>query len=727
MKPAASQRPLVVCVDDEPICLELIEFALSEAGYEVATADSGHAALTMLETVRPDLIVLDVSMPDVDGYEVCAHIQRREALSYVPVIFASASRTEETDRARAFALGAVDYVVKPLETKAFLATVAKHIHASQRWKALERPQRAAAPAAATSTFAQFKKALAADGGDTPERAQAIAALRPQDLYRLCDAIGIDAERLAMRAADHVRLPYVATLDLDKLALGLLPAPFCRRNLVVTLEDTPGQFVFAVANPFDVELMQVLRQWKGKGRTPRLVVTTPANIAELFERGLGSLGTIVRDAENAEPGPAPEDSPDIGGLVSEESPPLVRLVNQLIERAYELGASDIHIEPAETEIVVRYRIDGRLRPMNRFRGRSLVRPMASRIKVMASLDIVERRLPQDGRIVFRQFSSRGLDFDLRVSTSPMQHGEKIVMRILDRRRALLPLEDLGFSATNLARYREKLNAPYGMILHVGPTGSGKSMTLYAALNELKDPEINIQTVEDPIEYTLPGISQLQVHAEIGLTFAKALRSFLRQDPDVILLGEIRDRESAGVALEAALTGHLLFSTLHTNDAPSTVIRLLEMGIEPYLLSSTVLAICAQRLLRRLCPHCKQEYRASEAEGELVGAEPGAGLTLYRAAGCAECNGIGYRGRIGVHELLIPNHALRQALAQPGMTAERLKQLSVEQCGLETLYWDGMAKARAGVCSVEEVLSEIRHDEFDSRPRTVEPAPRLVANT
>ncbi len=393
---------------------------------------------------------------------------------------------------------------------------------------------------------------------------------------------------------------------------------------------------------------------------------------------------------------------------------MRLVNQLIETAYEMGASDIHIEPGETSIGVRYRIDGRLRVVNRLRGRALARPIVSRIKVMANLDIVERRLPQDGRIVFRQFSSRGLDFDLRVSTSPVQHGEKVVLRLLDRRRALLPLSDLGFSEQNLVRYREKLAAPNGMILHVGPTGSGKSMTLYAALNELQAPEINIQTAEDPIEYTIPGISQLQVQPEIGLTFGRALRSFLRQDPDVVLVGEIRDRETASAALEAALTGHLLFSTLHTNDAASTLVRLLEMGIEAYLLSSTVLAICAQRLLRRLCVHCKEPYAPSDAERALIGAASDGAITLHRARGCAECNGIGHRGRIGVHELLIPDHALRQAIAAPGMTAERLKQLAVERCGLVTLYWDGVAKVRAGICSLDEVLSEIRQDEFDAKP-------------
>jgi type IV pilus assembly protein PilB len=334
--------------------------------------------------------------------------------------------------------------------------------------------------------------------------------------------------------------------------------------------------------------------------------------------------------------------------------------------------------------------------------------------MADLDIVERRLPQDGRIVFRRFSTRGSDFDLRVSSAPMQHGEKIVMRVLDRRRTVLPRSDLGFSDRNLARYRKKLHSPYGMILHVGPTGAGKSMTLYAALNEIKSPDTNVQTAEDPIEYTLSGINQLQVQPEIGLTFARALRSFLRQDPDVILVGEIRDKETASTAIDAALTGHLLLSTLHTNDATSTMVRLLEMGIEPALMSSSILAVCAQRLLRRLCIHCKEPYTPNDGEGQLAGVRPGTRITLYRARGCKACNSIGYRGRIGVHELLIPDHDLRQAITTPGMTTEQLKKIAVERCGLGTLYWDAIEKVRAGVTSLEEVLDEIRPDEYDSQP-------------
>ena len=334
--------------------------------------------------------------------------------------------------------------------------------------------------------------------------------------------------------------------------------------------------------------------------------------------------------------------------------------------------------------------------------------------MSNLDIAERRMPQDGRIVFKKYTKKNFDFDLRVATSPMNFGEKVVMRILDKQKSTLPLDKLGYSARNLRVYREKILTPYGMILHVGPTGSGKSMTLYAALNEIQRPEINIQTVEDPIEYTLPGINQMQTHKDIGLTFGRALRAYLRQDPDVLLVGEIRDLETAQIAIEAALTGHLLLSTLHTNDAPSTVTRLVEMGIEPFLVSSTIICVCAQRLLRRLCSNCKEEYEPDEAQKLLVGLDPQMSVILHRAKGCKECSGIGYKGRIGTHEIFVPDDDVRLGISKGTLTAENLKRIGVERLGMTTLYWDAMEKVRNGVTTVEDVLAKIRKDEFDSRP-------------
>ncbi|MCY3021645.1 MAG: GspE/PulE family protein, partial [Planctomycetota bacterium] len=464
-----------------------------------------------------------------------------------------------------------------------------------------------------------------------------------------------------------------------------------------------------------------------GQPPQLLVTEPDNIAALFTDSVPRKPSVERSGPKDAPVPAPapvsmadletelgrlyEVSAEmvLSGDASEESAPIIMLVNKLIDDACEAGASDIHIEPWENEVVVRYRIDGDLRVIKRFRPQRLCLPLVARIKIMSQLDIIEKRLPQDGRVAYKD------DVDLRVATSPMMHGEKVVLRLLDKRRSALSLEMLGYSPRNLSLYREKIATPYGMILHVGPTGSGKSMSLFAALKEIEKPELNIQTIEDPIEYTLQGVNQMQVHAEIGLTFGRALRSYLRQDPDVILVGEIRDRETADAAVEAALTGHLLLSTLHTNDAASTIIRLIEMGIEPHLVSSSIVMICAQRLLRCLCPTCKAAYAASAEEKALVGVQSDPNVHLYRPRGCPACDGFGYKGRLGTHELLMLDDVLRGALATRGTTADALKHLAVEHAGMTTLYWDAMERAVQGITSVEEVLANVRQDDFDSRPQ------------
>ncbi|MCS6925686.1 MAG: GspE/PulE family protein, partial [Candidatus Binatia bacterium] len=567
---------------------------------------------------------------------------------------------------------------------------------------------------------RFKMFLTDRLAPAPAQRQILATLTPQHLYTAAGELGLTESQMAQYIAEFLSLPYLPLLDPDAVALGVFPPPFCKTNQVVAIHDTPSELACVLSNPFNWELLDILKRWKESSQPLKLIVTEPQNIIALFEdralldKKAAARTAILEAARQHEQEQRQAAAAAAMREPDEESGPIIALANQLIEHAYAMGASDIHIEPKEHEVVIRYRIDGHLRVVNRLPHPWLIRPLVSRLKIMSDLDIVERRLPQDGRITFKHFSSKGADCDVRIATAPMLHGEKVVLRLLDKRRAILPLSELGFSPRHLAIYREKIKTPYGMILHVGPTGSGKSMTLYAALNELQSPDINIQTIEDPIEYTLPEINQLQVNPEIGLTFHKALRSFLRQDPDVILVGEMRDRETADLAVEAALTGHLLFSTLHTNDAASTIARLIDMGIEPFLVSSSLILICAQRLLRRLCPQCKEAYTPSAHEKRLVGVPAAAPLTLYRAKGCQACHGIGYKGRVGVYEILVPDDTIRKGISQGNLTTEELKRIAVEQCQMTTLYWDAMDKVRAGVCSLEEALTKIRKDEFDSRP-------------
>lgn len=382
----------------------------------------------------------------------------------------------------------------------------------------------------------------------------------------------------------------------------------------------------------------------------------------------------------------------------EEAPVVKLVNLILSEAVEKRASDIHLEPYEKSLRVRYRIDGVLHDVMQPPPK-LKAALSSRIKIMAELDIAERRLPQDGRI---KLKIKGREIDLRVSTLPTLFGEKIVMRILDKSSLVLDLTKLGFEEKALQEFNNAIHSPYGMVLVTGPTGSGKTTTLYSALNTINVTDVNIMTVEDPVEYDLRGINQVQVKEEIGLTFASALRSFLRQDPDIIMVGEIRDFETAEIAVKAALTGHLVLSTLHTNDAPSTVSRLLNMGIEPFLVSASVLLILAQRLCRRICEQCKEEEHIPESALLKIGfTENEIGtFKCFKGRGCSACNGTGYKGRIALYEVMPVKEELKELILE-GASATEIKKTAV-RLGMKTLRMSGLTKVKEGITSVEEVL-------------------------
>lgn len=485
----------------------------------------------------------------------------------------------------------------------------------------------------------------------------------------------------------------------------IPEDFCKENLVLPVGQVGELLLVAVANPFDVTLLTKIKEMCGM-EVVRLLGLESA-IAEKFvvnENEPTDFADVV-DAIGLEFAPDVDLTDD--ELTDEQSGPIIDLSNKIIEDAYFAGTSDIHIEPWEHEVIVRYRIDGVCQEKLRLPGK--VGPaLIARLKIMCNLDIAERRLPQDGRIVFKQYTKKNVDVDLRVSTAPLNHGEGVVMRILDKQKSTLPMNALGFSDENLVRYRAAIESPYGMILHCGPTGSGKSMTLYSALNEINSPDFVIRTAEDPIEYTLEGINQMQMHRQIGLTFATALRAFLRQDPDIILVGEIRDKETANISVEAALTGHLLISTLHTNDAPSTVARLTDMGVEPFMISSSLVCVCAQRLMRRVCKQCKV---AIEPEGRmktlLENALDWSGQ-IYEAnpKGCPKCNGSGYKGRVGVHELMTTSEDLIEAINKESDTAVLKKICQAD--GMKTLHQDSLLKVKMGITTMEEALSTVPPD-------------------
>ncbi|MEY2879905.1 MAG: Type secretion system protein [Verrucomicrobiota bacterium] len=487
----------------------------------------------------------------------------------------------------------------------------------------------------------------------------------------------------------------------------LPKEFCQQHLVVPVGLLGDTLLVAFANPFEVTLPTKIQEMTGK-RVVRMLAREK-DIKDKFakgpERSAGFEDVVQKIGE--EYGAATAGDELQAEDVTEESGPIIQLANRIIEDAYFSGTSDIHIEPQEYDVVVRNRIDGVC--SEKLRLPKKVGPaLIARLKIMCNLDISERRLPQDGRIIFKQYTKKDLDLDLRVSTAPLNHGEGVVMRILDKQKTTLPLPALGFSEENLTKYRECIRQPYGMILHCGPTGSGKSMTLYSALNEINTPDIVIRTAEDPIEYTLPGLNQMQMHRQIGLTFATALRAFLRQDPDIILVGEIRDKETAGIAVEAALTGHLLISTLHTNDAPTTVSRLTEMGVESFMVSSSLLCVCAQRLMRRVCKTCRVPYTPEGREQEIVEKAIGWNGQVFKAnpKGCPKCGGSGYKGRVGIHELMVSNEELVDAINKESEAAE-LKRIA-QRGGMKTLHQDSVLKVKDGLTTLAEAISNVPPD-------------------
>ncbi len=484
-------------------------------------------------------------------------------------------------------------------------------------------------------------------------------------------------------------------EIDARAATLVSENLMRRHVVIPIRMTDGKLIVATSDPSNVVALDDIRTVTGMD--VEAVVATREDVLD----AIAKYAAMSDDIESVAHDLAGDDD-EYGDLndikAATEEAPIVKFVNLLISQAVADGASDIHIEPGERELRVRYRIDGVLHEVMRS-PRSIQNGVISRLKIMADVDIAERRIPQDGRI---SLTVHGKQIDLRFSTLPAVYGEKVVMRILDKTSVMLTLDDLGFLEHNNQRFRESYTKPYGMILVTGPTGSGKSTTLYATLNVLNQPEVNIVTTEDPVEYQLAGITQVQVRNKVGLTFASALRSILRQDPDIVLVGEMRDRETAQIGVEAALTGHLVLSTLHTNDAPSAVTRLTEMGIEPFLVGSAVDCVLAQRLARRVCNKCV-DMRQPEAtvlkeagfDDDIVAERP----EIPHAVGCSACSNTGYRGRLAVHEVMTVTEEIER-LAVARASSDEIHRLAVEQ-GMRTLREDGLSKVLLGRTTVEEI--------------------------
>jgi len=509
---------------------------------------------------------------------------------------------------------------------------------------------------------------------------------------------ISETKMAEVLQEQLGIPFVdlSRIKIDPKLTEFVPFMLAKRHSIIPIKLEDGKLYIAMEDPLDFAAIEDVR------RVSRMEVVPVISFGETIRNTVNQLYSIdyaekavqdySREIDRDQISPEIKESP----IGETSNAPVVRLVNSIIEQAVNMQASDIHIEPMEQETVVRFRIDGMLQKILNI-PQYMHPAVVTRIKIMGNMDIAERRLPQDGRVDMR-IAERNID--MRISTIPTIHGEKVALRILDQSNFLLPREKLGFTEENLAKFDRLIKNPHGIILVTGPTGSGKSTTLYAMLNELNKESVNIITIEDPVEYRMEGINQIQVNTKAGLTFAAGLRSIVRQDPDIIMVGEIRDRETAEIAIRSAITGHLVLSTLHTNDAVSAISRLIDMGIEPYLISSSLVGVISQRLLRKVCSNCKITCDTEHHQFAALGFETKPNVQLYKGEGCSLCNYTGYRGRVPVHEILIISNSHRQLIAK-NASVDEIIDLS-KKAGMITLREECIKLMLKGLTTIDEVI-------------------------
>ena len=717
-------RLKILIAEDDPVSRTILKKSVERLGHECLVAKDGLEAWeTYRNTPDVEVIVSDWMMPNMDGLEFCKRVRElgRENRTFFVFLTALGGKEYLLEGMRA---GADEYLTKPLDGEQLrakliaasrVASLQQHMEVENSAGTARGDGHDAAPRTGLPALRRSLKPRAAgnawdilisEGKLTEEQLrQALDSQKdnPMELGKALVSLRFISERdLAQAQARRLKLDYVelTETDVDRGAVGLIPEKLLRRHAALPLYRENGRLVVAMSDPTDVYALDDIRMACG-GCFVVPVVTTVDALRRMQAR-VFSTGEQVTEILLEAAGRETEDRGELelGGAADADEAPVVRLVNSILQRAVGEEASDVHLEPQAQELKVRLRVDGVLREFMSVPPK-LQAGVASRLKILADLDIAEKRIPQDGRF---GVTVGGKKVDLRVATLPTIFGEEMVLRLLDTSSLGTTLAELGFSPSDLERYREVFGRPYGTVLVTGPTGSGKSTTLYATLNQLNSPERKIITIEDPVEYRMGGINQIQANPKVGLTFAAGLRSILRNDPDVVMVGEIRDPETAKTAIEAALTGHLVLSTLHTNDAPSAFVRLTEMGVEPFLTATGVNGVIAQRLARQLCESCKRPVRMVEEVlsrlgfpfEHLRGREP----RFHEAVGCEKCGRSGYRGRIGLYELMVVGDDVKERVLR-GATITEIER-AAEDNGMTRLRHDGLLKAARGVTTIEEVL-------------------------
>ena len=636
-----SKIPLILVVDDDQVSLQLTKGILSSSGYDIATAASGRDALLTLREVKPDLILLDVMMPEMNGYDVCSRLKEDKEIAFIPVIFVTALE-EEQDKAKAFAVGGADYVVKPINREMLCKTVNKHLQTKSNWNNLKR-EIPSWDIAQTLNFTQFKDFLGMKLNLPLSKREKLSRIKVSEIYSAAKNFNLSAAEIVQYIAQFSGMNYLPAINPASIQLGKLPTPFCQKNNIVPIKDESGRDVFILSNPFDWELLDLLKT-SFKDQPYHLAVTNPSTISSLFiDEGLEKvLGEEDKEME--------EQLMMSSAQTSEQEiakHPIISIANSMLSSAVAERASDIHIEPKEEQNVIRFRVDGDLNEMFSIKKRTGAM-LISRLKVLANMDIAEKRKPQDGAFTAVIDNKT---YILRLATTSTIHGESLIIRLLNAYEKPKDLEQLGMTTDQSRILTNLANRNQGLILVVGPTGSGKTTTIYSILNKIDYKSRSIVSVEDPVEYRIPFINQEQVKEKGKVTFEALLKSVVRQDPDILFLGEIRDNYSATTVMNFASTGHLSVSTLHTTNATTAIFRLERLEIDRGTMADSFIGIVAQRLLKKLCPHCREIVPISEEETKMLSSF----ITeipqkVAHPVGCLKCNNTGYYGREGVYEII-----------------------------------------------------------------------------
>ena len=698
----SKNRPQILCIDDDPSFLSMVRRFLENAGYNVLTAGSGEKGLKILNTSMPDLILLDIQMPEMDGYVFCQNLQRSTILSTIPLLFLSVLGAVENE-AKAFSLGAVGYLTKPVNKNALLSTVGDVLSRKSTWENLADRSRTHRKLDSEKGFNQFKQFVSDKLNLDQNSSLLLNEAGVKDLFSVLGNLGVSSKNAAMMIADFTRFDALPFIDPETVAVGLLPLKFCKSNLILPIKDLSDKPGFVLCNPFDLELIDLLKRHFILKKDPKFYITNPENILTLLEEDLpGAPGDPAIGVSELV---VTDDPVDTTIRVKDtEERPIVFTANKIIRSAIEERASDIHFEPKQLEYLVRYRIDGDVQRFSQLKKETGAM-VISRLKTLSGLDIAERRKPQDGSFEAR-INKRIYKFRLATSSTP--DGESLIIRILEPGSKPKTFSDLGMTPDQIEAMKTMTARRHGLILMAGPTGSGKTTTIYSLLGNIDCKTKSLITVEDPIEYEIADGNQQQVNEKAGVTFEALLRSSVRQDPDILFIGEIRDPLSARIAIDFSSTGHLTISSLHTTNATSSIFRLERLNVSREEIADAVVGIISQRLLKKLCPHCRTVKSISREESDLLKRYTSQiPDTVAHPEGCYRCNQTGYFGREGVYEILLFDKDTR-AMVRSDRSIDEIRNAAKERGA----YWISdhvLEKINNHIVSIQDAYIDVLVEE------------------